>query len=59
MHCLKIINTIVYKTKLEISIKDYFCPNFKKMKKGIEKRNQRVTIFFLVCLSDVDHRKNI
>jgi hypothetical protein len=59
MHCLKIINTIVYKTKLEISIKGYFCPNFKKIKKGIENRNQRVTLFFLVCLSDVDHRENI
>jgi hypothetical protein len=35
------------------------CPNFRKMKKGIENRNQRVTTFFLVCLSDVDHRKNI
>jgi hypothetical protein len=30
MHYLKIINTIVYKTKPEISIKDYFCPNFIK-----------------------------
>jgi hypothetical protein len=29
------------------------------MKKGIENRNQRVTTFFLVCLSDVVHRKNI
>jgi hypothetical protein len=46
----------VYKTKPEISIKDYFYPNFRKMKKGIENRNQRVTIFFLVCLSDIDHR---
>jgi hypothetical protein len=27
------------------------------MKKGIENRNERVTIFFLVCLSDVDERK--
>jgi hypothetical protein len=53
------MNTTVYKTKPEISIKDYFYPNFRKMKKGIENRNQRVTIFFLVCLSDIDHRKNI
>jgi hypothetical protein len=30
------MNTPVYKNKLEISIKDYFCPNFKKMKKGIK-----------------------
>jgi hypothetical protein len=42
-----------------MSLKDYFCPNFRKMKKGIENRNQRVTIFFLVCLSYIDHRKNI
>jgi hypothetical protein len=72
IHCLKIINTTVYKNKLGISLKDYFYPNFKKMKKGIENkldlrgiikgienRNQRVTIFFLVCLSDIDHRRNI
>jgi hypothetical protein len=49
----------VYKTKSDISIKVYFCPNFRKMKKRIENRNQRVTTFFLVCLSDVDYRKNI
>jgi hypothetical protein len=53
------MNTLVYKNKLEMSIKDYFCPNFRKMKRGIENRNQRVAIFFLVCLSDIDHRKNI
>jgi hypothetical protein len=51
------MNATVYKNKPEISIKDYFCPNFRKMKKRIENRNQRVTIFFLVCLSDIDHRK--
>jgi hypothetical protein len=53
------MNTTVYENKPEISIKDYFCPNFRKMKKGIENRNQRVTIFFLECLSDSDHRENI
>jgi hypothetical protein len=53
------MNTTVYKNKPEMSLKDYFCPNFRKMKKGIEIRNERVTIFFLVCLSDIDHRKNI
>jgi hypothetical protein len=57
IQCLKIMSTLVYKNKSEIFIKDYFCPNFRKMKKGIENRNQRVTIFFLVCLSDMDHRK--
>jgi hypothetical protein len=59
IHCLKIMNTPVYKNGLEISTKGYFCPNFRKMKKGIETKNQRVTIFFLVCLCDIDHRKNI
>jgi hypothetical protein len=53
------MNTPVYKNGPEISIKGYFCPNFRKMKKGIENKNQRVTIFFLECLSDIDHRKNI
>jgi hypothetical protein len=51
------MNTLVYKNGPEISIKGYFCPNFRKMKKGIENKNQRVTIFFLECLSDIDHRK--
>jgi hypothetical protein len=49
----------VNKNGLDISIKGYFCRNFRKMKKGIENKNQRVTIFFLVCLSDIDRRKNI
>jgi hypothetical protein len=53
------MNTTIYKNKPEISIKYYFCPNFRKIKKGIENRNQRVTIFFLECLSGRDHRKNI
>jgi hypothetical protein len=53
------MNTPVYKNKPEMSIKDYFCPNFRKMRKEIENRNQRMTIFFLVCLSDMEHRKNI
>jgi hypothetical protein len=59
IHCLKIVNTPVYKNKPEMSIKDYFCPNFRKMRKEIENRNQKVTLFFLVCLSNRDHRKNI
>jgi hypothetical protein len=49
----------MYKAKPEISIKAYFYPNFRKMKKGIENRNQRVTTFFLACLSVVVHWKNI
>jgi hypothetical protein len=51
------MNTAVYKNKPELSFKDYFRPKFRKMKKGIENRNQRVAIFFLECLSDIDHRK--
>jgi hypothetical protein len=53
------MNAPVYKNKPEKSIKDYFCPNLKKIKKGIVNRNPRVTIFFLACLSDIDHKKNI
>jgi hypothetical protein len=45
--------------KPEMSIKDYFCPNFIKMRKEIENRNQKVTLFFLVCLSNRDNRKNV
>jgi hypothetical protein len=41
-----------------MSIKGYFCPNFRKMKKVIENENQRMTIFFLVCLSYIKPRKN-
>jgi ssDNA-binding Zn-finger/Zn-ribbon topoisomerase 1 len=59
MHCLKIMNTPVYKNKPKMPIKDYLCPNFRKMRKGIENKNQRMTIFFLVCLSYIEHRKNI
>jgi hypothetical protein len=51
------MNTTIYKNKPEISIK--FCPHFRKMKKRIANRNQIVTIFFLVCLSDIDNRKNV
>jgi hypothetical protein len=40
-----------------MSIKGYFCPNFRKMKKAIENENQRMTIFFLVCLSYIEPRK--
>jgi ssDNA-binding Zn-finger/Zn-ribbon topoisomerase 1 len=42
-----------------MSIKDYVCPNFIKMEKVIENKNQRMTIFFLACLSYIEPRKNI
>jgi hypothetical protein len=29
-----------------MSIKNCFCPNFRKMKEVIENKNQRMTIFF-------------
>jgi hypothetical protein len=31
----------------------------RKIKKGVENRNQGATIFFLACLSDVVHKKNL
>jgi hypothetical protein len=34
------MNTPVYKNKPEISIKDYFCPNFRKIKKKVENRTR-------------------
>jgi hypothetical protein len=48
------MNTPVYKNKPKMSIKDYFFPNIRKMRKEIENKNQRITIFFLVCLSYID-----
>jgi hypothetical protein len=53
------MNTLAHKNKLEMSIKDCFCPNFRKMKKVIENKNQRMTIFFLVYLSYIEPRKNV
>jgi hypothetical protein len=44
----------VYKNKPEMSIKDCFCPNFRKMKKVIENKNRRMIIFFLVYLSYIE-----
>jgi hypothetical protein len=42
-----------------MSIKSYFCPNLeKKIRKVIENNNQRLNIFFLVYLSDKEHREN-
>jgi hypothetical protein len=48
------MNTPVYENKPKMSIKDYFFPNIRKMRKEIENKNQRITIFFLVCLSYID-----
>jgi hypothetical protein len=38
-------------------IKNYFCPNIKKIRKVIENNNQRMNIFFLVYLSDKEHKE--
>jgi hypothetical protein len=42
-----------------MSIKSYFCPNLRKIRKAMGNNNQRMNIFFLVYLSDREHRKNI
>jgi hypothetical protein len=53
------MNTTVYMTKPNLPTKTYFCPNFRKMKKELENKNQRMTTFFLVFLSDVVHKKKL
>jgi hypothetical protein len=52
MHRLKILSTPVYKNNPRMSIKSYFCPNLRKIRKVIETNNQWMNTFFLVCLSD-------
>jgi hypothetical protein len=51
------MNTTVYKARTGLSTKTSFCPNFRKMKKEVKNRDKRTTTFFLVCLSDVVHKK--
>jgi hypothetical protein len=41
-----------------MSIKNYFCPNLRKIRKVMKNNNQRMNIFFLEHLSDKEHRKN-
>jgi hypothetical protein len=41
-----------------MSIKNYFFPNLRKIRKVMENNKQRMNIFFLVYLSDKEHRKN-
>jgi hypothetical protein len=41
-----------------MSVKNYFYPNLRKIRKVMENNNQRMNIFFLVDLSDKEHRKN-
>jgi hypothetical protein len=40
-------------------IKNYFCLKLRKLRKAMENNKQRMNIFFLVYLSDKEHRKNI
>jgi hypothetical protein len=58
MHCLKILSTPVYKNNSRLSIKNYICPKLRKLRKAVENNKQRRNIFFLVYLSDKEHRKN-
>jgi hypothetical protein len=41
-----------------MSIKNYFYPNLRKIRKVMKNNNQRMNIFFLEHISDKDHRKN-
>jgi hypothetical protein len=41
-----------------MSIKNYFCPKLRKLRKAIENNKQEMNKFFLVYLSDKEHRKN-
>jgi hypothetical protein len=40
-----------------MSIKGYFYPNFRKIRKVIENNHQRMPTFFLVYLSNEEYRK--
>jgi hypothetical protein len=56
-HCLKILSTPVYKNNSILSIKNYICPKIRKLRKAMGNNKQRMNIFFLVYLSDKEHRK--
>jgi hypothetical protein len=57
-HCLKILSIPIYKNNSRLSIKNYICPKLRKLRKAIEINEQRMSIFFLVYLSDEEPRKN-
>jgi hypothetical protein len=42
-----------------MSVKNYFCPKLREIRKAMDNNNQRMNIFFLECLSDKEHRKNV
>jgi hypothetical protein len=58
MHCLKILSTRVYKNNSTLSIRNHICQKLRKLRKAVENNKQRRNIFFLVYLSDKEHRKN-
>jgi hypothetical protein len=58
MHCLKILSTPVYTNNSRLSIKNHIYPKLRKLRKAVENNKQRRNIFFLVYLSDKEHRKN-
>jgi hypothetical protein len=42
-----------------MSIKNYFCPKLRKLRKSMENNKQRMNLFFfLEYISDKEHRKN-
>jgi hypothetical protein len=58
MHCLKILSTPVYKINSSFAIEDYICPKLRKLRNVAENNKQGRNTFFLVYLSDREHRKN-
>jgi hypothetical protein len=58
MHYLKILRTPVYKINSSFAIKYYICPKLRKLRKVVENNKQGRNTFFLVYLSDREHRKN-
>jgi hypothetical protein len=58
MHCLKILSTPVYKNNSRLSIKNHICPKLRKLREVVENNKHRRNIFFLVYLSNKEHRKN-
>jgi hypothetical protein len=58
MHCLKMLSTPVYKDNSRLSNKNHICPKLRKLRKAVEDNKERRNIFFLVYLSDKEHRKN-
>jgi hypothetical protein len=57
-HYLKMLNTPVFKIWVGLSIKSYFCPKLKKIKKVLQNNEQWMQLFFLVYLSNRELRKN-